>query len=78
MSPVGPGRHLRHGLILAGGVVGVLASPAVQRLRDEVRLRAARAAAGADPVGPFREAPCYSRNPEATSGPAQSRTRAVP
>lgn len=75
---VGPGRHLRRGLLLAGGLVGVLASPPLQRLRDHVRLRAMRAARGADPVGPFREAPCYQRPPEAATGPAQSRTRAIP
>lgn len=78
MTPMGPGRHARRGLLLVGGIVGLLASPAAQRLRDEVRARALRAPGGGDPVSPFREAPCYPRPPQGSSEGAEHRTRALP
>gem|GEM_PF-5437896 len=76
MTGAGPGRPLRHGLLLAGGVAGLLAPPLARHLRR--RLRGASPGAAGDPVAPFCAAPCYHRPPEAASHTADTRTRTAP
>jgi len=75
VTPPGPGRPLRNGLLLVGGVVGLLAPPVARRLHR--RLRGGVRPDG-DPVAPFCAAPCYGRRPETAAPPAAERTRAAP
>jgi hypothetical protein len=70
----------RGGWLLAGGLAGLaLSSPPARRLGQALRVRAARAAlaAGRDPVGPFREAPCYEHDRVAAAARSE-RTGAAP
>jgi hypothetical protein len=47
--------------LVAGGVVGLLLTPAAARYRRAATARALRLRPpAADPVAPFREAPCYA------------------
>lgn len=73
----GPGRHLRGLLLLLGGLVGFAASPAAGRLRHAALARLGRGHAAGDPVTPFREAPCFDRDPEASGAEAHRSTEAV-
>lgn len=72
----GPGRQLRGLLLLIGGLAGLAASPAAGRLRRGAAARLGRMPLVGDPVTPFRQAPCYDRDPEAT-GAASRRAEAV-
>jgi hypothetical protein len=70
----------RGGWLLAGGLAGLaLSSPPARRLAMGIRVRAARLApaAGRDPVGPFREAPCYEHD-RAEAAARSERTGAAP
>ncbi len=60
--------------LLAGGVVGGLAlAPRIRRTSIEMRARATRLSrAGADPVAPFCEAPCYEHDRAAAGGPPRT------
>jgi hypothetical protein len=61
--------------LLAGGIIGVALSPQARRAGIELRARAARLGrASADPVAPFRQAPCYEhdRAEARAGGPARS------
>jgi hypothetical protein len=73
-----PARRRRRWL-LAGGLVGLALSPQARRAGVGLRARAARLARpSADPVAPFREAPCYEHDrAEARAGDA-ARTEAAP
>lgn len=52
----------RRGVIIGAGLVGLAASPLAAPLRQAVRVRVERIRRRSpDPVGPFLEAPCYSR-----------------
>lgn len=49
--------------LIAGGIVGLAASPTIVRAVREARARSSRAERhGSDPVEAFREAPCYERS----------------
>ena len=72
------GGHRRHrGWLLAGGIVGGLAlAPRARRTGLDLRARAMRLGRpAADPVAPFREAPCYEHD-RAVAGDS-SRTEAA-
>lgn len=49
--------------VIAGGVVGLAASPSIVRAIRELRARSMRAQRpGSDPIAGFRKAPCYERS----------------
>jgi hypothetical protein len=54
-------RKTTGGLLVAGGVAVLAASPLAARLRFGVRSRLAALAYRHDPVAPFCAAPCYER-----------------
>lgn len=66
--------------LLAGGIVGGLAlSPQARRAGMELRARAARLGRGvADPVAPFRAAPCYEHDRAEARAGGPARTEAAP
>jgi hypothetical protein len=69
----------RGGWLVAGGLVGLALSPQARRAGVVLRARAARLGhRSADPVAPFREAPCdeYDRAEARADGAA--RTEAAP
>ncbi len=69
-----PGRWL-----LAGGLLGLALSPQTRRAGMELRARAARLSRGStDPVGPFRQAPCYEHDRAETRAAGPERTEAAP
>ncbi len=55
------GRTTTGGLIIAAGVALLAASPLGEDLRLGVRARFAGVVNRHDPVGPFCQAPCYTR-----------------
>jgi hypothetical protein len=70
------GGRRRSGWLLAGGIVGLALSPRARRAGLDLRARALRLGRpAADPVAPFRQAPCYEHDRTA-SGDA-SRTEAA-
>jgi hypothetical protein len=55
--------------LLAGGLVGLALSPQARRAGLGLRARAIRLGRPvADPVAPFREAPCYEHDRAAAAG----------
>jgi hypothetical protein len=74
----GPGGRLRGTVLLVGGIVGLLASPAGGGLRHRVRVRVGAMRAPMDPVEPFRQAPCYGGPPESAADSVERGTRALP
>ncbi|MFN8121648.1 MAG: hypothetical protein U0237_04375 [Thermoleophilia bacterium] len=72
----GPGRQLRGLLLLLGGLAGLAASPAAGRLRRVAATRLGRVPHVGDPVTPFRQAPCYDRDPD-DRGASARRAEAV-
>jgi hypothetical protein len=71
------GGHRRRGWLLAGGIVGGLAlAPRARRAGMDLRARAMRLGRpAADPVAPFRQAPCYEH--DRTASGDSSRTEAA-
>ena len=64
--------------LLAGGIIGLALSPQARRAGIELRARATRLGrTSADPVAPFREAPCYEHDLAAARADAAS-TEAAP
>ncbi len=78
MPDMGAGGRLRGTVLLLGGLLGLLATPAAGRVRHHVRVRVGALRAPADPVEPFREAPCYPRPPESAADSVERGTRALP
>lgn len=74
----GPGRSLRGLLLLLGGLAGLAASPAAGRLRRAAAARLRHPPGPVDPVAPFREAPCFDQDPEASGAEARRGAEAVP
>jgi hypothetical protein len=75
---VSPGRR-RGRWLLAGGLVGLALSPQARRAGVGLRARAARLGrVSADPVGPFRQAPCYEHDRAAARVGGPARTEAAP
>jgi hypothetical protein len=73
-----PARRRRRWL-LAGGLVGLALSPQARRAGSELRARAARLGRpSADPVAPFRQAPCYEHDRAEAHAGGQARTEAAP
>lgn len=73
-----PGRR-RGRWLLAGGLVGLALSPQARRAGVELRARAARLSrASADPVAPFRQAPCYEHDRAEARDAGPARTEAAP
>ncbi|MCC6829722.1 MAG: hypothetical protein IT200_00105 [Thermoleophilia bacterium] len=68
----GPGRQLRGLLLLVGGIAGLAASPAAGRLRRVAATRLGRVPHVGDPVTPFRQAPCYDRDPDGSASSTRS------
>lgn len=67
-------RILGRRLLVWGGVVGVAAAPLVNRLRARV----GRGEGFADnPVGPFRQAPCYRADAAPEAPPEERHARTV-
>ncbi len=66
----------RHLLLVFGGALGIAAGPAVRRVRRVLMDWAVRPSVGADPVAPFREAPCYGRDRDDAPPPVRT-TRAT-
>ena len=74
---LGSGHGWRRHLLLAfGGVLGIAAQPTARRVRRVLMDRAVRPSVGADPVAPFREAPCYGRDRDDAAAPVHT-TRAT-
>jgi hypothetical protein len=71
------GHRRRRGWLLAGGIVGGLAlAPRARRAGLDLRARALRLGRpAADPVAPFRQAPCYEHDRTVSGDP--SRTEAA-
>ena len=64
---------------MAGGLVGLALSPQARRAGVVLRARAARLGRGsADPVAPFRQAPCYEYDRAGTRADAAARTEPGP
>jgi hypothetical protein len=73
-----PARRRRRWL-LAGGIVGLALSPQARRAGMGLRARATRLArVSADPVAPFREAPCYEHDRTEARAAGAARTEAAP
>jgi hypothetical protein len=71
-------RPRRRRWLVAGGVLGLVLSPAAAPYRQAIAARALRLRRpGADPVAPFREAPCYERE-GAQEGKAVASGEALP
>jgi hypothetical protein len=63
--------------LLAGGILGLALSPQARRAGIGLRARATRLGrVSADPVAPFREAPCYEHD-RAASRTGAARTEAA-
>lgn len=70
------GGRRRRGWLLAGGIVGLALSPRARRAGLDLRARAMRLGhPAADPVAPFRQAPCYEYDRTVSEDP--SRTEAA-
>lgn len=64
--------------LVAGGLVGLVLSPAAAPYRQALAARVLRLRrAGPDPVAAFREAPCYAHDELAGAG-APARDEALP
>ena len=64
--------------LLAGGIVGLALSPQSRRVGIALRARAARLGSGsADPVAPFRQAPCYEHDRAEAQAAGPARTEAA-
>ncbi len=71
-------RPRRRRWLVAGGVLGLVISPAAAPYRQAIAARALRLRRpGADPVAPFREAPCYAHE-DAHEGRAVTSGEALP
>ncbi|MCB0882215.1 MAG: hypothetical protein KDC33_08380 [Thermoleophilia bacterium] len=70
MSP--SGRRIGRHVVVLGGLVGIVAGPVASLVGERMRRRARLAGFGDDPVGPFREAPCYSRQAGSAEGERQT------
>ena len=71
------GRRNRRWL-LAGGIVGLALSPQARRAGIGLRARAVRLGRGsADPVAPFRQAPCYEHDRAEARAAGPARTEAA-
>ncbi len=63
--------------LVAGGIVGLALSPQARRAGIGLRARATRLGRiSADPVAPFRDAPCYEHD-RAEARAAEARTEAA-
>jgi hypothetical protein len=75
---VRPGRR-RGGWLVAGGILGLALSPRARRAGLGLRARAARLRPpAADPVEPFRQAPCYEHDRAAAGAGGAARSEAAP
>jgi len=74
MTPRRPGRWL-----IAGGILGLALSPQARRAGLHARAWTMRLGrSDADPVAPFREAPCYEYGRAAAGAGGPARTEASP
>ncbi len=71
-------RKTTGGLLIAGGVVVLAASPLAAGLRFSVRSRLWALAYRHDPVAPFCAAPCYERGPVEDLDKLTGHTEALP
>lgn len=69
-----PGRRFGRQAMLLGGMVGIVAGPLARRMGERMRERARTAGFGPDPVGPFREAPCYRRHASSSTDDRETTT----
>lgn len=71
-------RKTTGGLLIAGGIVVLAASPLGANLRFGVRSKLAALAYRHDPVAPFCAAPCYERGPVEGADKLTGHTEALP